>query len=416
MLNTSLLLEPVQTPEVMSAKLLLPRGSGHDPIGARGAHQLLASLLTRGCGPHDHNAIADLIEGCGAGLRSEAHEDGLLISLRCCSDDAPDLIPVLNWMVNEPHLADDQLTLERHLSLQALQRQQEDPFQLAFDGWRQLAYGDGGYGHDSLGLAEELAGLGPSTLRPLHQALKSSRGVLAVAGQWPSTLESQLRDLMASEQALDPTEIRTTLRDQHKPPADTVHLDAIDTEQVVIMLGETTVPHGHPDALGLRLLQCHLGSGMSSLLFRRLREDHGVAYDVGIHHPNRLGASPFVLHASSGTDKAAIALRLLHEIWDDLRQTPLTPADLDLARAKFIGQLAHGRQTCSQRAERRAQLSLFGLADTHDRDCLDKVQRLSGDQLMTIAQTHLGRPKLSLCGPEALVQSLEQSWISQSSS
>ena len=65
MLNTSLLLEPVQTPEVMSAKLLLPRGSGHDPIGARGAHQLLASLLTRGCGPHDHNAIADLIEGCG---------------------------------------------------------------------------------------------------------------------------------------------------------------------------------------------------------------------------------------------------------------------------------------------------------------------------------------------------------------
>ena len=46
MLNTSLLLEPVQTPEVMSAKLLLPRGSGHDPIGARGAHQLLASLLT----------------------------------------------------------------------------------------------------------------------------------------------------------------------------------------------------------------------------------------------------------------------------------------------------------------------------------------------------------------------------------
>ena len=35
MLNTSLLLEPVQTPEVMSAKLLLPRGSGHDPIGAR---------------------------------------------------------------------------------------------------------------------------------------------------------------------------------------------------------------------------------------------------------------------------------------------------------------------------------------------------------------------------------------------
>ena len=52
----------------------------------------------------------------------------------------------------------------------------------------------------------------------------------------------------------------------------------MDTEQVVLMLGQATVPHGHPDDLVLRLIQCHLGVGMSSLLFRRLREEHGVAY------------------------------------------------------------------------------------------------------------------------------------------
>ena len=45
------------------------------------------------------------------------------------------------------------------------------------------------------------------------------------------------------------------------------------------MLGQATLGHGHPDELALRLLQCHLGVGMSSLLFQRLREDHGVAYD-----------------------------------------------------------------------------------------------------------------------------------------
>ena len=90
-----LLLEPLATPDVMAAKLLIPCGSASDPQGQRGAHQLLASVLSRGCGPHDHRQLADLVEGCGAGLRSEAHEDGLLLSLRCTSSDAIELMPVL---------------------------------------------------------------------------------------------------------------------------------------------------------------------------------------------------------------------------------------------------------------------------------------------------------------------------------
>ena len=63
------------------------------------------------------------MEGRGAGLRSDAHEDGLLISLRCTSEDARELMPLLDWMVTDPHLATEQLELERSLSLQALQRQ-----------------------------------------------------------------------------------------------------------------------------------------------------------------------------------------------------------------------------------------------------------------------------------------------------
>ena len=413
MLNGELLLESVQTPGVMSAKLLLPRGSGHDRIGSRGSHQLLASLLTRGCGPYDHNGIADLVEGCGAGLRSDAHEDGLLISLRCCSEDAPKLIPILDWMIHQPLLQEDQLQLERSLSLQTLQRQQEDPFQLAFDGWRNLAYGDGGYGHDSLGLADELETLELSVLEPLLRNLQASKGVLAIAGQWPSDLEKLLSEVIRPPEKTDESANQEVFSAERDVPKNTINLDSIDTEQVVMMLGQPTIPHGHPDALGLRLLQCHLGCGMSSMLFRRLREDHGVAYDVGIHHPNRLGASPFVLHASSGAEKAELALGLLREVWNELSEVCLSNNDLELAHSKFIGQLAHSRQTCSQRAERRAQLHRFRLPESHDQDCLEQIQTISSSDLRRISRDHLTTPKLSLCGPRALLTKLNKNWKDQ---
>ena len=58
-------------PAILSARLVIRGGSGADPIGRRGAHQLLAGLMTRGCGDLDAEALADRVEGAGAGLRAE---------------------------------------------------------------------------------------------------------------------------------------------------------------------------------------------------------------------------------------------------------------------------------------------------------------------------------------------------------
>ena len=414
-----LLLEPLRTPDVMAAKLWLPGGSSQDPPGQRGAHQLLGSVMSRGCGPLDHLDLADLVEGRGAGLRCEAHEDGLLISLRCTSGDAADLMPLLAWMVIDPHLKPDQVMLERSLSLQALQRQREDPFQIAFDGWRQLVYGDHGYGHDPLGLADDLAGLDSAQLRPLSQWVRTTPATLAIAGVWPTELEQNIdswpgfRDWPLQD---DQPASRLSGTSQTSQPNGssgvTVCSQPAETEQVVVMLGQASLPHGHPDDLALRLLRCHLGMGMSSLLFRRLREEHGVAYDVGLHHPNRRGESPFVMHASTGADRAALTLELLTESWWELGSSALSDDDLDLARSKFRGQMAHARQTSAQRAERRVVLHGLGLPDEHDQQCLERLGDLSAADLQRVAATHLTEPRLSLCGPASTLAELDQHWRS----
>ena len=411
-----LLLEPRATPGVMAAKLLLPQGSARDPEGQRGAHQLLAALLTRGCGPYNHEQLAELIEGRGAGLRSEAHEDGLLISLRCASEDALELLPSLAWMVTAPHLEPDQLELERQLAVQGLLRQREDPVQMAFDGWRNLTFGQGGYGHDPLGVEADLIRLERSALEPLATDLQRQPAVLALSGQWPEPLTQQLGSLpgfMAWPPAhADPGLLPETAAE---PVEGRWHESVMATEQVVVMLGQATIPHGHPDDLALRLLACHLGAGMSGLLFQRLREEHGVAYETGVHHPVRAGAAPCLLHASTSAERADLTLRLLMQIWWELREEFLDEADLALARAKFTGQIAHAGQTCSQRAERNVQLCALGLPQDFDHRCLDSLNSVDANTIRQVADRWLRRPSLSLCGPRQSLEALKQLWSRQSS-
>ena len=393
---------------LLAARLWIRGGSSLDPAGQRGAMQLLAGTMTRGAGELDAEALAELVEGRGAALRAEASEDCLVLSLKCASEDSAELVPLLLTMASAPGLAAEQVELERELNLQNLQRQQEDPFQLAHDRLRQQLYGDGPYGHDPLGDPDDLQRLEPGALPPLVQRLGELGAVLVLCGDLePSPLPG-----LEEELATRPWSSSAPVARPGAPPmaGDRLALQEQPTEQLVLMLGAATVPLGHADALPLRLLQAHLGVGMSSRLFQVLREERGLAYDVGVHMPARCGATPFVWHLSTSAERAGEATRCLQEEWTRMLSEPLSEEDLNLARAKFRGQDAMGRQTCGQVADRQALLLGYGLGEDHVERSLERAEQLQPADLLAAAQRWLSRPHLSLCGPAGALQAASGAW------
>jgi len=404
-----LLIQRRPGPAILAARLSIRGGSSLDPIGLRGAHQLIAGLMTRGCGTLDAEALADLVEGAGAHLRAEAHEDALVLGLKCASEDTASLLPLLISMVRSPSLASDQLDLERQLTIQTLQRQKEDPFQLAHDQLRRRLYGEGPYGHDPLGIEAELTTMGQRHLRPLVENLGGSGAVLALCGDPPEGLVDLLeRGLADSPWATFLPRPETPSAWQ--PPAERLAAWEEDTEQLVLMLGTATVPFGHPDALPLRLLQAHLGMGMSSRLFLVIREERGLAYDVGAHFPARCAQAPFVLHLSTSADRAEEATICLIDEWQRCLETPLEPQELHLALAKLRGHDAMGLQTCSQIAERQALLLSHGLPVDQAERLLERAAQLGSEDLMAAAQCWLPSPSLSLVGPPRALEAAKRAW------
>ncbi|MFN9529852.1 MAG: M16 family metallopeptidase [Cyanobacteriota bacterium] len=396
-------------PRVLSARLVIRGGSSADPPQQRGAHQLLAGLMTRGCGDLDAEALADKVEGAGAALRSEASEDALTLALHCAAEDAQDLLPLLLLMVRQPTLQPDQVDLERQLNLQTLQRQREDPFQQAHDQLRQLLFDAGPSGHDPLGVEADLAGLERHHLQPLVDQLGDQGAVLVLCGDVPEGIEAlldrTLRDhpwKVGAPPAAPPVSLPTSAR--------SIGCLQEDTEQLVLLLGAGTLPYGHPDALALRLLQAHLGAGMSSRLFLALREERGLAYDVGVHFPARCGASPFVVHLSTSAERAAEATSCLLEEWLRLLETTIPAESLNLALAKYRGQDAMGRQTCGQLADRTALVLSHGLPIDQMEAQLERAGHLTPADLLAAAGRWLRQPSLSLVGPPASLQAAEQAW------
>ena len=99
----NIILDKLNSKNIMSAKLWIEEGSRNDPKDKKGIHQLLSSTMLRGCGPYNNRQIAEIVETSGANLNCDTFEDGLLISLKCVESDAYKLLPIIGWMIKKTY-------------------------------------------------------------------------------------------------------------------------------------------------------------------------------------------------------------------------------------------------------------------------------------------------------------------------
>ncbi len=412
----NIVLDKLNSKNIMSAKLWIEEGSRYDPKDKKGIHQLLSSTMLRGCGPYNNRQISKIVESSGANLNCDTYEDGLLISLKCVESDAYNLLPLIGWMIIKPILQIDQIELEKDLTIKAIKRQKESIYQLAFDGWRNMIYGDGPYGHDPLGSIDAINRINKEDILPFASSLIYRKKNLVISGNFPLNIESYIENSIAFEG------ISGKFNDQNRKYKNnnkikminkqqaSICTRSLNTKQVILLLGKATIRYDNKSDILLRLLSCYLGYGMSSLLFKVLREKYGVVYEAGVYHPIRESQTPFVLHASTTEEKAILTLQLLKECWEKIINNEISPEELDLVKIKFRGQMAHSLQSISQRAEHKAHLLGIGLTKDHDKEILLRLENITSEEIKDAANKYLKNPFLSVCSNKEVIQKITKYW------
>tara|TARA_B100000965_G_scaffold403097_1_gene430470 strand:- start:331 stop:1575 length:1245 start_codon:yes stop_codon:yes gene_type:complete len=411
----NIILNKLNSNNIMAAKLWIEDGSRADPINKKGIHQILCSTILRGCGPYNNNQLAEIIESAGAILNCDTYEDGLLISLKCIESDAYKLLPLIGWMITKPSLRIDQIDLEKDLTIKAIKRQKQSTYQQAFDGWRKMIYADGPYGHDPLGSINDINKITRDHLCSIAKTLIYRKKSLVIAGNFPNSIENYIKKSSAFDGlykiSLEENKITKNNKSETlNVKESTICTRSLKTNQVIFLLGKATVMYKNDADIFLRLISCYLGYGMSSLLFKVLREKYGVVYEAGIYHPIRENNTPFIMHASTTEEKAILTLKLLKECWQKVIDTEIPEEELNLLKIKYRGQMAHSQQSVSQKAEYKAHLLGMGITSDHDKDILIRLESISSKQIRTAANKYLKNPSLSICSNEKVIKKISKAW------
>ena len=367
-----------------------------------GTTMLLAKLLLKGTTTRNAETIATEIESVGGSLDSYGGNNSFGVNAEVLSEDFSTGLALLADVVLHPIFPADELEREKEIQIASIRSRRDELLKSASLAMRRALFGDAGYGLDSLGTEDSVAGIGVPHLREFHEKLTVPNNcVLAIFGDvnlgevtaavekvfanWPQPAGSKNVSILQPPTAIGQRPLRVT--------------ETRDKKQAVLVIGFPGTTIASEDKYALDLVQegC---SDLGSRLFLRIREQLGLAYYVGAQ--NFAGLVPGYFAFYTGTEPTKVAqveAELLKEAaW--LRTEGLSAEELQRAKAKIIGQKKIARADLGNLASTSALDELYGLgwqrAETDDA----KYEAVTVEQTRLMAQKYLR--------PEACVISLVQ--------
>jgi predicted Zn-dependent peptidase len=237
---------------------------------------------------------------------------------------------VLGELIVHPNLAEADIEQERTVIVEEIRSYLDDPSEQVQMLIQQALFGDGPMGREICGDEDGVRALPAATIREFWGATyRPANTVVAVAGD---ISHAEAVGLVSDAFGTGNGAVTSFAPAPALPAGPRVLTAKRDTAQAQLVIAVPALRRDHPDAWNLAVLNAVLGDGMSSRLFLTVREEKGLAYDVGSGISEYADAG--ALEISAGVDPIQLPATIDAILAELVRMTDdAVPAD-ELAKAK----------------------------------------------------------------------------------
>ena len=383
-------------PPVVTFLLLMPVGSVSDPAGQSGLAALTADLLDEGSDDRTALELHAALDRIGARLGIEVGSDATRVSLTTLSRSAVEGLALLAEIVARPRFDDADVARVRDLRRSRLRQLRAVPGAVADRVFLETLYPAHPYGHLAIGTDDSLVGLTATHVRQFHQdAYQLGSATLIAVG---ALAHDQCVD--AAERAFGRVPVGSAtdglvvdpagLDVPGPPSARLVLVDRPGAVQSELRVGHVAVARQTPDYHALQVLNMVLGGQFVSRLNLILREDKGYTYGVRTAFDCRRAPGPFAMQGSVQSGATVEAVQEVFGQMEAIRgDRPVTPTELDLARAALTHGFPRGFETASQVAGGIGRLVLHGLPEDYYDQFVSQVESVDASAVTAAATAHL---------------------------
>ncbi len=378
---------------LIDARLIVKVGEVDDELLA----SLTASMLSEGTKKYTKAQFDAKIEQVGSSLSSFADTHNSVVSTRVLSEHLPLALGMMSEMVRSPRFDAEALDKIKDQQKSGLRQQKSSPGSLGQRLMGMLLYPKGHPYGRAFSTDEEVDAVTLDQVKKFHETYyKANNGFLLLSGditvaqakklvpkhlgKWKHAEEgalpgSPLEGFKPEDfQKALPTELKVHIIDRKSISAD-------------IYMGNLSMTRSDPNWLKLAVLNRILGSGPASRLFKDIREQRKLTYNVNSYSvPAQSVGAFFIGTQSKEVDQMLVAL---FEHRDRLRDEDPTQEEYDDAIRSLVQAFPLELETPRQIAGKVTTVLTYHLPEDYWRTYRDEVEKVQLSDVKVAAQKYV---------------------------
>ena len=389
---------PMREVPLVQLSLSVPGGARRDGDVA-GLASFTANMLDEAADTLDAFGIAAQAEFLGATLATGASWDEISIDLKAPKRTVGPALDLMATVALEPTFAAAEVTRQRDLRLAAILQQRDRPETVASLAFNAIVYpGTHPYHRPLGGDSASTAALDSALVRRFYaEHFCPNRATMVITGDLSLAEARAAIERRFGGWRRCPAAAAGSRAPAAGTRATTVYLvDKPGAAQSVIRIGAPGVERETPDYFALEVMNTILGGSFSSRLNTNLRETKGYTYGARSGFAYRPLPGPFVASASVRTDVTDSSLVEFFREINAIRDSQVTQAELDRAKAYLALGLASQFETTTQMAGQIGELLSFGLPLDYYDSYVQRVMAVTREDVQRVARKYLNPSRVAV--------------------
>jgi len=372
-------------------------GSRDETVAEEGCSHFLEHLLFKGTDEISAREIAEAFDSVGARSNAFTSKEYTCYWAQLRDADLGMGMELLSEMIQRPAFREDEIESESHVVLEEINMNEDDPADVAHDQFARALWGSHMLAKPVLGTRASITEMSRDTIAGYwRRRYHPSTLVVAAAGH----VDHDDAVAMATERfgswdgAVGGHELVATSIDS------SVGVVTRDTEQAHLVIGGESLKRGDDRRFAFGILNHVVGGGMSSRLFRRIREERGLAYAVYAFRMPYADSGAFGVYVGTTPHQASEVLSLVREELRTVVEDGLTLEELDRAKGNMKGGLALSMEDTSSRMVRLGRHELTGIEHLTLDATVARIDAVTLGEIHSVAGDIYGGPfVLGAVGP-----------------
>jgi len=345
--GSALLYTPNTANDIIAISITAKGGQLLDKIP--GTANLTASTMLKGTKNYTSLELSQILEDNGIKIAPSASGDAFSITVLTTKDEYDKTLELLDEIVNNASFEEVEVEKVKSDKLNAIKSEKDVPLRQAIEEYRNLIYKGSPYSISSKVLEENIPNIKRKDIVEYYNKIFNPENmVISINGNVDKDKTvKELNNIFRAKKGtatLSYLDYNSTIPQITSPRTTVQHMPT--TETAWILLGwQVNGVLNEKDYATLQVIDAILGTGMSSRLFKDLREQEGLAYQLGSgYSPNVLRGS-FMMYI--GTNPATLEKSkdgLFEEI-HRLKTEYVGDCELKDAKEKLLGNYIIGLET-----------------------------------------------------------------------